>query len=226
MFMCGRFTLTAEFSEIIDRFAIEAAIQEELYHQSYNVAPSHSVLAVINDGKKNRLGYLRWGLIPPWAKDEKIGYKLINARAETLPEKPSFREAFRKRRCLVIADSFYEWKRHENGTKTPMRIKLKSNEIFAMAGIWERWKKGAGTIYTCSIITTVPNELMSDIHDRMPVILRKEDEQTWLDPGIQPPHLLSKLLQPYPDDLMEAYEVSNLVNSPKNNMPQCIEKIG
>lgn len=139
--MCGRFTITAGFSEIINRFSIQAAIGEDLYQPSYNAAPSQSVLSVINDGEKNRLGYLRWGLIPSWAKDEKIGYKLINARAETLSEKPSFRDAFRNRRCLVIADSFYEWKRHENGTKTPMRIHLKSNELFAMAGIWERWKK-------------------------------------------------------------------------------------
>jgi putative SOS response-associated peptidase YedK len=223
--MCGRFTLTAEFHEIIDRFAIEAAIEEELYLKSYNVAPSHSVLSVINDGEKNRLGYLKWGLIPSWSKDEKIGSKLINARAETLAEKPSFRDAFRKRRCLVLADGFYEWKRHENGTKTPMRIKLKSNEVFAMAGIWERWKKGNDTIFTCTVITTSPNELMSNIHDRMPVILHKDDEQTWLNSEFQDSQLLSKYFQPFPQELMEAYEVSSLVNSPKNNGSQCIEKI-
>jgi putative SOS response-associated peptidase YedK len=223
--MCGRFTLTAEFHEIIDRFAIEAAIKEELYLKSYNVAPSHSVLSVINDGEKNRLGYLKWGLIPSWSKDEKIGSKLINARAETLAEKPSFRDAFRKRRCLVLADGFYEWKRHENGTKTPMRIKLKSNEVFAMAGIWERWKKGNDTIFTCTVITTSPNELMSDIHDRMPVILHKDDEQTWLNSEFQDSQLLSNYFQPFPQELMEAYEVSSLVNSPKNNGAQCIEKI-
>ncbi|WP_428911211.1 SOS response-associated peptidase [Niallia sp. Krafla_26] len=224
--MCGRFTLTAQFTEIIDRFEIEAAIAEELYQLSYNVAPSQSVLSVINDGKKNRLGYLRWGLIPSWAKDEKIGYKLINARAETLAEKPSFRDAFRRRRCLIIADSFYEWKRHENGTKTPMRIQLKSNEPFAMAGLWERWKKGNDTIYTCSIITTPPNQIMDGIHDRMPAILDKKLEQTWLDPSNQDLQLLNQCLQPYSSELMNAYEVSSIVNSPKNNDPQCIEKIG
>ena len=223
--MCGRFTLTAEFHEIIDRFAIEAAIADELYQESYNVAPSQSVLSVINDGEKNRLGYLKWGLIPSWSKDEKIGSKLINARGETLAEKSSFRDAFQKRRCLVLADSFYEWKRHENGTKTPMRIRLKSNEVFAMAGIWERWKKGNDTIFTCTVITTSPNKLMSDIHNRMPVILHKNDEQTWLNPKVQDFQLLSQYLQPFPQDLMEAYEVSSLVNSPKNNQPQCIEKI-
>jgi putative SOS response-associated peptidase YedK len=132
--MCGRFTLTATFTEIIGRFEIKAAIQEEIYNPNFNEAPSQSVLSVINDGTKNRLGYLRWGLIPSWAKDEKIGYKMINARAETLTEKPSFRNAFKKKRCIVIADSFYEWKRHDNKSKTPMRIKLKSDNLFAMPG--------------------------------------------------------------------------------------------
>ena len=224
--MCGRFTITAGFSEIINRFSIQAAIGEDLYQPSYNAAPSQSVLSVINDGAKNRLGYLRWGLIPSWAKDEKIGYKLINARAETLSEKPSFRDAFRNRRCLVIADSFYEWKRHESGTKTPMRIHLKSNELFAMAGIWERWKKGTETIFTCSIITTEPNQVVRDIHDRMPVILDKEYEQIWLNPKIQDLRQLGECLQSYPSELMATYEVSSLVNSPKNNHPHCIERIG
>lgn len=224
--MCGRFTLFADFTDIINRFEIEAAIQEELYHPHYNIAPSNSVLSVINDGRKNRLGFLRWGLIPPWAKDEKIGYKLINARAETLVEKPSFRDAFQKRRCLVIADSFYEWKQHEDKTKTPMRIKLKSSELFAMAGLWERWKSPAGkTIFTCTVITTKPNELMKNIHDRMPVILRPEDENTWLNHAVTDINSLNALLKPLPEDLMEAYEVSNLVNSPKNNSPNLIQQI-
>lgn len=225
--MCGRFTLVTDFSAIIDRFEIEAAIEEELYHPSFNIAPSQSVLSVINDGRRNRLGYLRWGLIPPWAEDEKIGSKMINARAETLAQKPSFREAYKKRRCLVIADSFYEWKRHEDHSKTPMRIKLKSDELFAMAGIWERFKSPAGnTIFTCSIITTVPNSLMADIHDRMPVILKPEDEPTWLDPSIQDVNQLNQLLKPLPEEWMEAYEVSALVNSPKNNSPNLIERVG
>lgn len=225
--MCGRFTLTADFSTIIKRFAIEAAIAEELYQQSYNIAPSHSVLSVINDGEKNRLGYLRWGLIPPWAKDEKIGYKMINARAESLAEKPSFRSAYKQRRCLIIADGFYEWKRNDDGSKTPMRIKLKSDELFAMAGLWERWKSPAGkTLFTCTIITTSPNALMKEIHNRMPAILHPEDEKIWLDPSIQEPSQLNPLLKPCPDEWLETYEVSSLVNSPKNNSPSLIERIG
>lgn len=224
--MCGRFTLFAEYDEIIDRFDIEAAIQSEHYSPNYNVAPSHSVLSVINDGTKNRLGYLKWGLIPPWSKDEKIGYKMINARAETLVEKPSYRNAYKKRRCLIIADSFYEWKRHSDKTKTPMRIKLKSSKLFGMAGLWESWKSPTGnTIYTCSVITTTPNELVKDIHDRMPVILKPEEEKIWLNPLMDDTNYLNDLLKPYPQELMDAYEVSSLVNSPKNNSPNLIQTI-
>ncbi|MFD1778274.1 SOS response-associated peptidase [Fredinandcohnia salidurans] len=224
--MCGRFTLFAEYDDILNRFDIEAAMEQDLFQQSYNIAPSHSVLSVINDGTQNRLGYLRWGFVPSWAKDEKIGYKMINARAETLAEKPSFRHAFKHRRCLIIADSFYEWKKGPNKTKTPMRIKLKSNDLFAMAGIWERWKSPEGnSLFSCSIITTTPNELMKDIHDRMPVILNKEDERAWLDPTLKDVSKVKHLLKPLAADNMEAYEVSSLVNSPRNNSPNLIQKI-
>ncbi len=225
--MCGRFTLFANFTDIINRFGIEAAIEEELYHPNYNIAPSNSVLSVINDGTKNRLGYLRWGLVPPWSKDEKIGYKMINARAETLDEKSSFRTAYRKKRCLILADSFYEWKRNHDKTKTPMRIKLKSDGLFAMAGLWEKWISPEGqSIFTCTVITTTANELMIDIHDRMPVILKPEDEKTWLNPTVQDPNELNHLLKPLSEEVMEVYEVSNLVNSPKNNSAQLITKLG
>jgi putative SOS response-associated peptidase YedK len=224
--MCGRFTLFAEFDKIIDRFEIEAAIQGSLYKPSYNVAPSHSVISVINDGRKNRLGYLRWGFIPFFAKDEKIGYKMINARAETLTEKVSFRQAYQSRRCLVLADSFYEWKRHDNKTKTPMRIKLRSDELFAMAGLWERWTSPQGEpVYSCTVITTTPNELVKDIHDRMPVILKPEDEKIWLDPSNKDTSRLNELLKPLPKERMMAYEVSSLVNSSKNNSPNLIQGI-
>lgn len=224
--MCGRFTLFADFNEIINRFAIEEALNEELYQPSYNIAPSNQVLSVISDGQINRLGYLKWGFIPSWAKDEKIGYKMINARAETLMEKTSFRGAFQKRRCLIIADSFYEWKRHGDQTKTPMRIKLKTGELFGMAGLWERWLSPTGKpVFSCTVITTAANKLMKDIHDRMPVILNPDDEKTWLDRSINDPEKLNEVLKPLPDHLMEAYEVSSLVNSPKNNSPNLIENI-
>ncbi|MGM9988953.1 MAG: SOS response-associated peptidase [Bacillaceae bacterium] len=223
--MCGRFTLFADYDELLERFQIEAAFDRKSYLKSYNIAPSQSVVAVINNGKQNRMGYLRWGLVPSWAKDEKIGYKLVNARGETVAEKPSFRKSFVKRRCLILADSFYEWKKDDK-RKIPMRIKLKNNEPFAMAGIWDAWKKPDGSLlYTCSIITTNPNPLMANIHDRMPVILKKDDEQKWLNPANEDPVFLLSLLQPYDDTLMEAFEVSSDVNSPKNNGPQLIEQI-
>lgn len=224
--MCGRFTLTATVGELMGRFDIEYFLEQETYSPSYNVAPSQTVLSVINNGSYNKMGFLRWGLIPPWAKDMAIGYKMINARAETLMEKPSFRTAFQKKRCLIIADSFYEWKRLDDKRKIPMRIKLKSDELFAMAGLWEHWKSPEGkSIFSCSVITTSPNKLVQDIHDRMPVILKQEDEKKWLDPRITDTRLLKDLLVPIDENLMEAYEVSPLVNSPKNNSIELIQKI-
>jgi putative SOS response-associated peptidase YedK len=180
--MCGRFTLTATVDQLMDRFDIEYFLEQENFQPSYNIAPSQSVLAVINNGRHNKMGFLRWGLIPPFAKDLSIGNKMINARSETLLEKPSFRTAYKKKRCLIIADSFYEWKRLDDKKKIPMRIKLKSEELFAMAGLWENWKSPDGkSIFSCTVITTTPNNLVEDIHDRMPVILRPEDEKIWLD---------------------------------------------
>ena len=224
--MCGRFTVTASIEQIIDRFNVESISFENEYHANFNVAPSQSVLAVINNGSINKMGYLRWGLIPPWAKDLSIGHKMINARAETLAEKPSFRNAYKKKRCLIIADSFYEWKRLDQKNKTPMRIMLKTGDLFAMAGLWEQWKSPEGNaIFSCTVITTTPNELVKEIHDRMPVILKPKDEKIWLDPTIQDTNYLNQLLQPYDESCMEAYEVSSLVNSPKNNSIELVNKI-
>lgn len=223
--MCGRFTLSTNFETLMDRFEIDAAFEESDYHISYNIAPTQQVVSVINDGMKNRMGYLKWGLVPNWSKDEKIGYKLINARAETLYEIPSFRNAFQKRRCLIIADSFYEWKKTPE-RKIPMRIKLKSNEPFAMAGLWESWKSPLGnTIFSCTIITTKANSFMSTIHERMPLIVKPEDEKLWLNPRNSPNSLFTRIIQPYADDLIEAYEVSSDVNSTKNNNSDLIKEI-
>ncbi|MBL3647052.1 MULTISPECIES: SOS response-associated peptidase [Bacillus] len=222
--MCGRFTLFSEFDDIIEQFNIDQFLSEDEYYPSYNVAPSQNILTIINDGSNNRLDKLRWGLIPPWAKDEKIGYKMINARAETLSEKPSFRKPLVSKRCIIPADSFYEWKRLDPKTKIPMRIKLKSSNLFAFAGLYEKWKTPEGNpLYTCTIITTKPNELMEGIHDRMPVILTHDNEKEWLNPKNTDPDYLPSLLQPYDADDMEAYQVSSLVNSPKNNSPELIE---
>lgn len=223
--MCGRFTLTAGFQQIIDRFDIQVAMEEKEYQQGYNIAPTDSVVAVVNDGTNNRMGFLKWGLIPSWADDEKVGSRMINARAESAAEKPSFKQSFKKRRCLIVADSFYEWKKTDEG-KLPMRIKLKSDELFAMAGIWDTWTSPSGeAIHTCSILTTEPNELMSSIHNRMPVILKREDEKTWVDPSLDDPEKLKQLLKPYPDGGLEAYQVSKKVNSPKNKSKEVIEQV-
>ncbi|OLO29019.1 hypothetical protein BTR23_16735 [Alkalihalophilus pseudofirmus] len=222
--MCGRFTLTADPSLLRDEFEIANEFETQYTHR-YNIAPSQNILSIINDGHVNRAGYLRWGLIPSWAKDSKIGYKLINARAETLAEKASFKHAYKKRRCMVIADSFYEWKKvHKN--KVPMRIKLVNHDVFAMAGLWERWHSQEGNIiYSCTIVTTSPNLFMKDIHDRMPVILTKDAQDVWLNPSIEDPTILNTVLHPFPAHEMEAYEVSTEVNSPKNDSPALITPV-
>ena len=165
---------------------------------NYNVAPTHNVLTVIDDGEKRRGGFMRWGLIPHWAKTPSIGSRMINARAETLAQKPAYRSAFKRRRCLVLADGFYEWQKFGR-TKTPMRITMESGEPFAFAGLWALWKDPEGnTIPSCSIITAEANDLLRPIHNRMPVILPREMEQFWLDRDVQDttaagkcPHLLS-----------------------------------
>ncbi len=190
----------------------------------YNVAPSQPVAVVPNDGE-NQLDFFVWGLIPSWAKDPKIGYRMINARAETVDQKPSFKAAFRRRRCLVLADGFFEWKRDPGSkSKTPMYIKLKSGDPFGMAGLWEIWHNGDGSeVRSCTIITTEPNELLSEIHDRMPVILPEERYQLWLTPDECDPAELKPLLIPFASDQMMVYPVSRLVNNPANDVAACLE---
>lgn len=214
--MCGRYTLFASVDEIVERFMVDV-FEEGIYEPSYNIAPSQQVIAIINDGSRNRLGKLRWGLIPPWAKDEKIGYKTINARGETIAEKASFRNAYRKKRCIIPADSFYEWQRDGNN-KTPINIKLKDGGLFGLAGLWESWKSPEGKlVHSCTVITTEANEIMKPIHDRMPVILKPETEKIWLDPSIQEPEVLNQFIRPFDSEQMETFIVSNEVNSPKMN---------
>lgn len=223
--MCGRFTLTADIDFVMKRFTLSEKFNVTEYQPRYNIAPSQPLLCVIHDGEANRAGYLKWGLVPSWSKDPKIGNKMINARAETLAEKPSFKASFKKRRCLIIADSFYEWKKDGN-RKIPMRIKLKNDQPFAMAGLWERWQDNEGQqINSCTIITTSPNELMKDIHDRMPVILSPEDEKIWLDRSIEDINYLKQFLIPYHQDMMEAFEVSAQVNSPANDSSELIKSV-
>lgn len=220
--MCGRFTLLADELKMKKRFKL-TKIQDNLKFR-YNVAPGEDVFAIIFDGKEKRGGFLRWGLVPFWAKDEKIGYKMINARVETAHEKPSFKHLLTKRRCLIIADGFYEWKKR-NGSKQPYRIMMKDDQPFAFAGLWDRWKNDHEIITTCTIITTEANEIVQPIHARTPVILTEQQHSIWLDPTIQAPSNLKNLLQPYPPEKMKTYEVSTLVNSPKNDSPQLLNSL-
>ena len=219
--MCGRYTLSISLAELQLRFAFPAADLE--HPERYNIAPTQSVLTVVNQGRKHNLAeYMRWGLVPSWAKDISIGSRMINARAESIAEKPSFRRALQKRRCLVLSDGFYEWK-GTGKNKQPMYIGLRSGEPFGMAGLWEAWKSPDGDwLHSCTIITTQSNALMEEIHNRMPVILPRESEPVWLDPGVDDPSRLTDLLQPYPADAMTARPVSGLVNNARNDFPECI----
>jgi len=219
--MCGRFTLTVDTAQLQQAFAW-MNISTEI-NPRYNVAPSQPVAVVPNNGE-NRLDFFNWGLIPSWANDPEIGNRMINARAETLAEKPSFRTPFRRRRCLILADGFYEWKVEEGRAgKTPMYIRMKSGQPFAFAGLWDLWQPADGSqIYSCTIITTKPNALLERIHNRMPVILSPETYAQWLQTGDQRPESLMPLLVPYPASEMEAFPVSRLVNSPQVDQAECI----
>jgi putative SOS response-associated peptidase YedK len=217
--MCGRYTLASPTERLAEEFGVDAASIE--LAPNYNVAPTQQVAAVLDEGGQRRLEVLRWGLIPPWADDPGIGSRMINARSETAPGKPSFRRAFRERRCLIPADGFYEWQR-TNGAKQPYYIHMEDGRPFAFAGLWESWSKGEGEIRTCTILTTGANALVGEVHDRMPVILAHDTYDVWLDPASERDELTG-LLAPYPEDEMETYPVSRFVNSPSNNDPRCIE---
>jgi len=220
--MCGRFTLTLDADQIQAEFPWVAVPQVEIAPR-YNVAPTHPVAVVINE-KPFQLDYYLWGLIPSWAKDVSIASRLINARAETLAEKPAFRAAYRRRRCLILADGFYEWQVVPGRkSKQPMYVHLKSSQAFAFAGLWEMWQAPDGSeARSCTIITTQPNELMTPIHNRMPVILPPAVYPLWLAAGEQPAAALQPLLKPYPAQEMEARPVSNAVNNPQYDDAACI----
>ncbi len=218
--MCGRYTLRTPVEKLAEEFGFDASSVE--VPPNYNVAPTQEVAAVLSEGGERRLELLRWGLIPSWADDPGIGSRMINARAETAPEKPSFRRAFRERRCLIPADGFYEWKRTD-GAKQPYYIRMREGRPFAFAGLWEAWNDDGGPeIRSCAILTTAPNALAGEIHDRIPVIHPTGSYDAWLDPEAEKEELVA-LLAPYPEAEMEAYPVSRFVNSPSNNDPRCIE---
>ena len=216
--MCGRFTLVSPFAVIAERFHV--SVPPDL-RPRFNIAPGQDVLCIVRDGQK-RLEPLRWGLIPSWARDPAIGSRMINARAETLAEKPGFRNAFARRRCLVAADGFFEW-RPAGRRKEPVYIFLKSKKPFGFAGLYESWHAPDGReIRTCTIITTDANDLVRPVHDRMPVILPERAEDIWLDPSETDLERLRSLLGPLPPDEMDAYDVTPAVNNAAHDAPDCI----
>ena len=218
--MCGRFSFSPLAKVIEDRFDVKV---DHNYKPRYNSAPSQN-LAVISNQDPDNLSYFRWGLIPFWAKDPKIGYRMINAKAETITEKPSFKNPFKRKRCLVMSDGFFEWKKISEKDKIPYRILMKDESLFSMAGIWDSWKNEQGElINSFSILTIGPNELLKNIHIRMPVILKEEDEKTWL--GDTQSDVLQSLLKPFSAKKMTAYPISKLVNSPANDRPEILEPV-
>lgn len=219
--MCGRYTLTVnpgETGEGFEKYAIPSQ-----FAPRFNIAPTQPVLAIPNDGR-NMADFFHWGLIPSWAKDPTIGNRLINARGETLAEKPAFRGVYKYKRCLIPADGFYEWKT-QPGTKikVPHFIRLKSGKPFSLAGLWDEWHAPDGSVVrSCTIVTTTPNGLMAPIHNRMPVILHPRNYSEWLDKAPRKPESLNHLITAFPAELMEAYPVSTLVNSPTNDRAECV----
>jgi putative SOS response-associated peptidase YedK len=219
--MCGRFTLFEPDQLLAREFGVSGFPPLE---PRYNIAPSQSVAAVrvVPAGSGRELAFLRWGLIPSWSKDPGIGNRLINARAETAREKPSFRTAFRRRRCLIPASGFYEWQRQERG-KQPYYVRLRDRRPFAFAGLWDRWENpDGGAVETCTILTTAANAVLAPIHDRMPVILPPGEHGRWLDPSLRDADTLMPLLVPFPPGEMLAHPVSTRVNNPAVDDTGCI----
>jgi putative SOS response-associated peptidase YedK len=218
--MCGRFTLTTDPKAIQQAFDLDN-ISGELQPR-YNIAPSQPVAVITNQNPKE-LTVVKWGLVPSWSKDPAIGNKMINARSETAAEKPSFRSAFKRRRCLIPADGFFEWTK-QGKKKVPMYIHLEDNPVFAFAGLWEVWQSPDGSeLQTCTILTTEPNDLIRPLHHRMAVILDPDAYDTWLSPDELPADVLMPLMTSYPQERMRVYEVSTQVNSPANDNPSVLE---
>lgn len=221
--MCGRFVLKDSIKDLSSCFQIENS--DDLFLEPrYNIYPGQNVPVIVYIRYRRYL-MMRWGLVPSWSNDPLIGFQMINARAETLTQKPSFKNSFKKQRCIIPCSGFYEWKKLDNKTKTPYHIRLKNGYPFALAGLWDEWKKDGGNLTTFTIITTVANSIIEPVHNRMPVILKPENYDTWLDPAINDMDEVISMLRPYSSEEMELYEVSNFVNSPKNDSPQCIEPV-
>ena len=222
--MCGRFTLTVDPTELRELLALGEVPAE--VQPRYNIAPTQNV-PVVTSAQDRNVQLFQWGLIPSWAKDPSMGGRMINARAETLAEKPSFRGSLKYKRCLILADGFYEWRTSPGGkVKTPYFIHMNDRRPFAFAGLWDSWNSPDGAqVKSCTIITTEPNDLMTLIHNRMPAILHPRDYGKWLDPSPQTPENLLPLIQPYPADKMNAYPVSTQVNKPENDNPELVVQV-
>jgi len=223
--MCGRYVLTAPGEVLAELFELPAPVE---LAARYNIAPTQAVPIVRASGEGAReLAFAQWGLVPHWAKERAIGNRLINARGETLAEKPSYRDAFKRRRCLIPATGFYEWKKLD-GAKQPYLLRLRDGGPFGFAGLWSAWRdrESGETLESCAIVTTSPNPLAATVHDRMPVILPRERHALWLDAGTTDPATLSPLLVPYPEEEMEAFPVSTRVNNPRNDDPSLVEPAG
>lgn len=222
--MCGRFTLTPDAGAVEEEFGISLP---DGYRPRHNIAPSQEVLAVVRDAARgeDRAGWLRWGLVPHWAKDPAIGNRMINARAEGLATKPAFRSAFRERRCLIVADGFYEWARVPGEKrKQPYWIHRHDHRPFAMAGLWERWGRGDEELVSCTIVTTEPTEVVRPIHDRMPLVLSVEAREQWLDPQADE-EILADISRRPDGEALQARAVSTAVNSPAVDGPECVEPL-
>jgi putative SOS response-associated peptidase YedK len=227
--MCGRTNLTATPEELAEAFALD---EVPSLAPRYNIAPSQPMPLVRVDGaqRRRRLSHARWGLVPRWAADPKVGARMINARAETVARLPAFRDPFRERRCLVPASGFYEWRRGEK-SRQPYLLRHRDGRLLALGGLWERWRpaphdpRHAETIESCAVLTTPANELVARLHDRMPLIVRPEDYDAWLDPDLRDPERLAALLRPFPAEEMVAVPVSPRVNSPDNDDPGLLEPV-
>ncbi len=225
--MCGRFTLHHSAPEVAQRFEVQRVLFD--VEPRFNIAPGTDIAVVTLDSQGRKLEGLRWGLVPFWAKDASIGNKMINARVETLAEKASFKYALTRRRCLIPADGFFEWKEERTDSKKqkqPVHIRFKEQELFAFAGLWEEWRDKenpeAPSLKSATIITGPPNKLLATMHHRMAVILRPEDEARWLDPNLQEVAELMPLLGVFSDEAMEAFAISTRINTPTYDAPDCI----
>lgn len=221
--MCGRFALEDDGTAVAQQFELATA---EPMAPRYNIAPTQPVAAVaLQKNGERGLTHFQWGLIPSWARDIKMGARMINARSETAAEKPAFRAAFKRRRCLIPMTGFYEWQKQNGGAKQPMYIHPQDEALFAAAGLWEQWQSDDGSeILSCTILTTTANKLMETIHDRMPVFVSREDYDLWLDEEAPLP-AVQAILKPYPAERMATYPVSAYVNNPRNEGEACVEPL-